>query len=108
MCGTMASTARRLTVFEAALSVGEASGEHGLHHHVVDARNNFALEGSRGARVPHQPRADGNVTTFEGNGVQQSLQMVELGGQVHVHVANDVRPALQPGVAERPAASALL
>ncbi len=82
---------------EAALGVGEAGEEQGFDHEVVAARDHLSLQGAGGLGGGRQAAAGGDVVTLAGDGLDEGWEGLQLGGEVYVHVADDIGRSAQPG-----------
>jgi hypothetical protein len=90
---------------ESALGVGELGGHGGAQQEVVGAGDELPLWSAdhRGAAV--QPGTDGQVAVTGEQWRDQRQERLQAGGEVDVHVGDDVRLGLAPDLAQRAAAA---
>ena len=87
---------------EAALGVGEARGERGPQQQVVRAGDQLALRPAYDGGAARQAAADRQVAVAGHQRRDQRQEGVQVGGQVDVHVGDDVGGAGAPDVPQRP------
>ena len=75
---------------EAALGVGESRTEHAAQQQVITARNEFALRAANHPRGCGQPRPDREIGMARNQRRHQGHQRRQSGGQVDIHVDDDV------------------
>jgi len=93
---------------EATLRVGEARAERGVQQHVVAAGDDLAARAADHPRAASQPGPDGEVAVPGQQRRDQRQQGVQVGGQVHVHVSEDVRVTRRPERTQRSAPAGFL
>ena len=92
---------------EAALGVGELRAERGPQQQVVAARDDLPAGPADHPGAVREPGADRDVAVSRQQRGHQRQQRVQVGGQVHVHVGQDLGVAGRPDRAQRPAAPGL-
>ena len=90
---------------EPALSVGEPGGQNDTQQDVVGARDDLASDAPYYLGAVRQRAADRQVAVTGKQRRDQREERVEAGGQVGVHVGDDVRLAAAPDMAERESAA---
>src|SRR5581483_6038682 len=93
---------------EAALRVGELGRHRGAQQEVVGAGDELPFGTAYDGRTAVQAAADGQVAVPGEERGHQRQERLQAGGEVDVHVADDVRVALAPDLAQRPAAPLLV
>ena len=97
----MASTALRLSALNPHwASTDLQARERHADERDVAAGGNLALELPVGLRTLREARANGHVAAAVGDHRDELGEVVDIGAQVHIHVADYVGIAGQPGFAE--------